>query len=160
METLTEFAAAIEASGFVMAIKFSPIYYTIANTAHVLGIALLVGSIVALDLRLLGFRREIDLRQATRLLVPVAVTGLVIAIACGLILFSVRAGHYINVRLFYWKLGLIVTGVAMALLFHLRAGLWLDRATGRQAALHGLASLVCWLGALAAGRMIAYFPNL
>ncbi|MFV0474253.1 MAG: hypothetical protein ACK5MQ_08625 [Pikeienuella sp.] len=160
METLTEFAAAIDASGFVKAMKFSPIYYTIANTVHVFGVALLVGAIVPMDLRLLGLWRDVEIRALARILVPVAVAGLLIAMLAGMTLFSVRAGHYINVNLFFLKLTLIATGTTLALFFHARAGLWLDRATRAQCVFHGLASLLCWLGALAAGRMIAYFPNL
>lgn len=162
METTTglaAFAASIEGTAFVKALKFSPYGYAIANLAHVLGIALLVGAILPLDLRLLGCRRDLSLSALTKLLAPVAALGLVIAVSAGLVLFSVRAQHYVNVTIFGWKLGLIAAGAALALLFHLRAGLWLDRATRGQEVFHGLTSILCWLGALSAGRMIAYFPN-
>lgn len=156
---LDAFAAAIEATAFVKALKFSPYGYAFANLAHVLGIALLVGAIVPLDLRLLGVRRDLDLPALTKLLAPIAALGLIVAVSAGIVLFSVRAQHYVSVTIFGWKLGLIATGVTLALLFHLRAGLWLDRATRGQEAFHGITSILCWLGALSAGRMIAYFPN-
>ena len=46
--------------------------YPLANLAHLLGIALLVGAIVALDLRLLGFWPEVPLAAVARATVPVA----------------------------------------------------------------------------------------
>ncbi|QIE55811.1 hypothetical protein G5B40_10320 [Pikeienuella piscinae] len=159
MDTLASFAAAIEATGFVHAMKFSPLWYSLANTAHVLGVALLVGAILPMDLRLLGLWRGVGREELARVLVPIAAFGLLLAVSAGLVLFSVRAGHYVGVTIFYWKLCLITLGTVLALLFHVRAGLWLESATDRQAALHGAASLCCWLGALVAGRMIAYFPN-
>lgn len=159
MDTLAHLAAAIEATGFVHALKFSPLCYSLANTAHVLGVALLVGAILPLDLRLLGVWRGVGREDLARVLVPIAAAGLLLAISAGLVLFSVRAGHYLGVTIFYWKLCLVVLGATLALLFHARAGFWLERATDRQAALHGTASLCCWVGALVAGRMIAYFPN-
>lgn len=158
MDSLASFAASVEGTAFVKALKFSPYGYAMANLAHVLGIALLVGAIVPMDLRLLGVRRDLDLSALTRLLAPVAALGLLIAVSAGLVLFSVRAQHYVNVTIFGWKLALIATGALLAIIFHLRAGLWLDRATRGQEVFHGVTSLLCWLGALSAGRMIAYFP--
>ncbi len=159
MDPLADFAASVEATAFVKALKFSRWGYSLANAAHVFGIALLVGSILPLDLRLLGVWKSVDRTALTRVLFPVAATGLVIAIAAGLILFSVRAQHYVKVDLFWWKLSLISTGAALALLFHARAGVYVERAGPQQAAFHGAASLVCWVGALLCGRLIAYFPG-
>lgn len=159
MDRIAELAAAIESLEAVRALKFSRFGYSATNTAHVLGIALLVGAILPLDLRLLGFWRSVDRAALARVLVPVAAAGLLLAVSAGLVLFSVRAQHYVKVDILWWKLGLIATGATLALLFHARAGLWVERAGRRQAAAHGAASLFCWLGALVAGRMIAYFPG-
>lgn len=159
MDMLAELAAALEATAFVKALKFSRWGYALANAAHILGIALLVGAILPLDLRLLGLWRRVDRTALARVLVPVAACGLVLAVAAGCLLFSVRARHYVEVDLFGLKLGLIFAGTALALLFHARAGLWVERAGPGRAAFHGAASLACWLGALLAGRLIAYFPG-
>lgn len=159
MDVITSFAAAVEGTAFVKALKFSQTGYAIANTFHVFGFVLLAGSIIPLDLRLLGLWRGIDQSALARMLTPLAALGLVIAVSAGCVLFSVRAGHYVNVSLFWWKLGLIAAGASLAILFHIRAGIWIERATRRQSVLHGAASLICWAGALAAGRLIAYFPN-
>ncbi len=155
---LMSFAAGVEGSALAQSLKFSRWGYSLTNTAHVLGIALLVGGILPLDLRLLGRWRGTDRGSLVRVLVPMAATGLVLAVLSGMLLFSVRAGDYVQVTLLYWKLALIAAGATLAMVLHLRAGLWLDRASNRQLALHGAASMLCWLGALVCGRMIAYFP--
>lgn len=158
-ESLDAFATAVEASDFARSLKFSRLGYAVANTSHVLGIALLVGAILPLDLRLMGFFRSVDRTAAARLLVPVAALGLTIAILAGMTLFTVRAEDYVQSSLFFWKLGLIAAGAGMAIWLHARTGLWIERASDRRAALHGAASLACWLGALVLGRFIAYFPG-
>ena len=43
---------------------------------HIVGIALLFGGIVPLDLRLLGFWRSVPVETLARILVPIAITGL------------------------------------------------------------------------------------
>lgn len=156
IEALTPLLAGLEASGIAQAVRTSRWTYAAVNGTHVLGIALLVGAIVPLDLRLLGLWRRIDHVMLSRVLVPMAAGGLVLAACTGVLLFSVRAQRYATYDIVALKLSLVLIGALLALVFHLRAGLWLDRATVRQAQFHGAASVVCWLGAIACGRMIAY----
>lgn len=158
-ESLEAFGAAVGTSDFARALKFSVYGYSLTNTAHVLGIAMLVGAILPLDLRLMGLFRSIDREQAVRLLAPFACLGLVIAVMAGAAMFSVRAPHYVQSSFLGYKLILVTTGATLALILHLRAGLWLTGASDRRVALHGAASMICWLGALVSGRMIAYFPG-
>lgn len=153
------FAMWLKSLAFVEAIKFSRWGYSIVNTAHVIGIALLVGSILPLDLRMLGVWRGIDRAALARVIVPIAALGLTLALCSGVLLFSVRAMDYVKDTLFVWKFGLIFTGAFMAILIHVRTGWWMTIATQRAAAIHGAVSLVCWFGALVCGRMIAYFPG-
>lgn len=158
-DSLTVFAAAVEKSSVAQALRFSRWGYSLVNTGHVLSLAVLVGSILALDLRLLGVWGRLDRTDVVRMLAPLAALGLLSAMATGSLLFAIRARDYIQTPLFLWKLGLILIGVSLALSFHAKTGLWGERASPRLAAVHGAASLVCWLGALVCGRMIAYFPG-
>ena len=158
-ESLEAFGAALGSSDFADTLKFSLYGYSLTNTAHIFGIAMLVGAILPLDLRLLGLFPSVDREQAARLLVPFAACGLVIAALAGAALFTVRAHDYVQSSLLGYKLILVGTGATLAVVFHARAGWWLLAASDRQAAFHGGASLTCWLGALVLGRMIAYFPG-
>ena len=159
LDSLEAFGAAVGGSDFADALKFSLYGYSLTNTAHILGVAILVGAILPLDLRLLGLFKAIEREQAARLLVPFAAAGLAIAVCAGAALFTVRAGNYVQSSLLGYKLALVSVGALSAIILHLRAGWWLKGASDRTVALHGGLSLVCWLGALVLGRMIAYFPG-
>ena len=153
---MEELLRSIQQSPLSEAIRFSQIRYGAVNTAHIFGIALLVGAILPMDLRLLGLWRSVDRRDLARVLVPVAAFGLVLAVSAGVLLFVVRAPYYGYHPLLLAKVALVLTGTAAALVFHARAGLWLDRATAAQCRIHGALSLTCWTGAVICGRFIAY----
>ena len=155
--TYAEVLAAVQGSELSQAIRFSQWRYAAVNTAHIFGIALLVGAIVPMDLRLLGAGRRLPHADLARLLVPVAATGLSIALAAGVCLFVVRAKDYGVHPAFQLKIPLVLLGFAAALVFHARAGLWLERASPRQARFHAALSIACWVGALVLGRLIAYW---
>lgn len=127
--------------------------YAAVSGLHVLGIALLIGAIASLDLRLIGFWPALPLEVLGRVLVPVAITGLTLAMAAGLLLFLAGPAEYLQMRLFLLKLVLIALGTGHALWFHASKGF--DR---RPAALRrvGLTSLLIWLAVLTCGRMLAF----
>jgi hypothetical protein len=153
---MDEALAAIQAGALSQAIRFSQWRYAAVNTAHILGVALLVGAILPMDLRLLGALRRLQHAELARLLLPVAAAGLALAATAGVMLFVVRAKEYGVHPLFQVKMLIVLTGMAAALLAHARAGLWLERITPGQQRLHAVISLACWIGALVCGRMIAY----
>ncbi len=146
----------IDWSGLPDLVRFSRWGYAAANTAHILGVALLVGAILPLDLRMLGAWRRVDHTELSRVLVPVAAAGLALAILAGIALFAARTKHYAGVDLVAAKLALVALGTAAALFLHARTGWWMQRAAPGTMRLHGALSLFCWVGALVAGRMIAY----
>ncbi len=148
--------AAIQGSDLALALRFSRWSYAAVNTAHVLGIALLIGAIIPLDLRLLGLWSGIERDALVRVLVPVAASGLMLAVTAGLLLFSVRAVDYAALPILWVKLVLVVLGLGSALALHLAHGLSLEKASRRRLAQAAALSLTCWLGALIAGRMIAF----
>lgn len=128
--------------------------YASVNALHVLGIALLVGAIAALDLRLLGWRQALPLTALARLLQPVAMAGLLLALATGSLLFLADPTGYAAVPLFWIKLALAALAIANALLLNLGPGL--AHASLRRLRLAGGLSLSLWLATLAAGRFLAF----
>jgi hypothetical protein len=135
-------------------LRFSRWGYAALNTTHVLGIALLVGAILPLDLRLLGLWRSVALEPLARVLVPVAATGLLLAITTGAFLFITRANEYVAIDLFLVKVMLIGAGAAHALSLQLGSGLASASRTRLRAA--GAASLAIWIAALICGRLLAF----
>lgn len=148
--------AAIEGNALAEALRGARWGYAAVNGAHVLGIALLVGAILPLDLRLLGLWPAVPRAALVRVLVPVAATGLALAVAAGTLLFSVRAREYADNPFLLAKLALVATGTAGALALHARHGRMLEGAHARTLRAHAALSMACWLGALACGRLIAF----
>ncbi|MCE8021743.1 hypothetical protein HOP51_16725 [Halomonas sp. MCCC 1A11036] len=128
--------------------------YATVNALHVLGIALLIGAIAALDLRLLGWRKRFPLWELGRLLQPVAVAGLLLAMTTGGMLFLADPNGYAAMPLFRLKLALIALALANALLLNLGPGL--ANATPRQLLVAGTLSLLLWPAVLLAGRFLAF----
>ncbi len=147
-------AAAVEGLALAEWLRFSRWGYATVNSLHVFGIALLVGAIVPLDLRLLGFWRSVELGPLYRILSRAAAIGLVIAIASGLLLFAVRASEYATLDLFLVKISLVGAGLALAAILHFGADL--PRASPARQRLVGAISLLLWPAVLLCGRFIAF----
>lgn len=152
--TLDRALAAVEAWPAVAALRLSTLGYPLVNAAHLVGVALLFGAIVPLDLRLAGWRRDVPADRAARLLLPVAVAGLALAVTAGLLLFATDARAYAASTLFRIKMVAVALAVANALL--LRQVDW-RASPGGVARLAGPASATLWLAAIVLGRLVGYF---
>ncbi len=118
---------------------------------------MLVGAIVLLDLRLLGAWRAVPVAVLGPPAVSVAAAGLALAVASGAALFAVQATEYVANPFLYVKFAAILLGLVNVAALRL-AGDWTDeRLAGRRRRWAGLVSLLAWLTALAAGRLIAYW---
>jgi hypothetical protein len=147
-----ELAAAIEASGLAGFLRASRWTYPAVNAAHVLGIALLVGAVAPMDLRLAGlWRREVPVATVLRLLRPVAAFGAGLAVLTGALLFSVQARDYVALPAFWLKMGLVALGLAHAL-----ANPGIGDAPPRRQRLAGVLSLAVWIVVLGLGRLLGY----
>src|SRR5688572_3738046 len=70
--------------------------YGVVNLVHILGLSSLFGSIVVLDLRLLGFWRGVSLAAITRPILPVAASGFAVAVTSGICMLATNATEYIG----------------------------------------------------------------
>lgn len=148
---MTELALALEAMPLAQFLKASRWVYPLVNTGHILGIALLLGAVVPMDLKLLGLRAGPGWPDAVALLRPVAAAGLTLAVGCGVLLFVTQASDYVPNLWFRAKIALVTLAI-LNVAFHLRlAGL----SPARRRAI-ALVSLTLWPAALLCGRMIAY----
>ena len=71
-----------------------PWSYAVVNLSHVLGVAALFGSILVLDLRLLGLWRRVPLAALASATVPVGKTGVAVALVTGVLLLATNATEY------------------------------------------------------------------
>jgi len=150
----------LESSGLGETMRSSAWLFPTANVLHVLAVILLVGPIVALDLRLLGLARRLEALPLERYLTGFAKLALPVILATGVALFAADATHTAENPAFWVKMGLLVLALANALLFRRRwqrtLPEWDSRAPAA-ARLQALASLLLWPATAASGRLLAYF---
>ncbi len=148
--------AVLEGTVLAQTLRGSRWGYAALNAAHIFAIALLIGSVVPLNLRFLGVWRSISREAVVRVLAPIAAGWLALALVTGPLLFAVRAREYSGVGFLQLKLVLIAVGVLSALALCRSHGFLLRDAPRARLAGHAVLSTVCWLGALVCGRLIAF----
>jgi hypothetical protein len=159
-----EFLSWIESSALGEGIRNSGVWtYGLLNLGHVLGISLLVGSVLLLDLRLLGLWPSVPVANISRPTVPLSVVGFVLAVTSGICMISVNATEYYGnpfLLLKFPAIGLGLVNVAVVSRLPAWRAIGLREPTGpesRQLVVAATVSLVSWLAALAGGRMIGYW---
>jgi hypothetical protein len=132
--------------------------YPMMITAHAIGMAIMVGLALILDLRLLGWFAGIPLQALHRLL-KLAWIGFLINFLSGAALFSAQATSYIVDVVYMTKMLLVVLGATTAAVLQpaiATAGTWSGgRTPGNVRVIAGI-SIVFWVGAIITGRLTAY----
>jgi hypothetical protein len=137
----------------IPAIAEHPWAYPALEVVHIVGIALLLGNLVLLELRVWGAAPTLPLRALARLALGVSVAGFALIAASGLTMFAANPGELLANRTFVVKMGLVGLAGINAAMFHARGGLdRLDALAKSQTAL----SLGLWLAVIICGRFIAY----
>ena len=159
IETFLEW---LGSTGWSIALLESLYVWSFMESAHVLGIALFVGTAAMNDLRLLGMSfKSVPASEVTKRLLWWTRAGFVVMVVTGLLVFysnPLRYWHNINFRI---KLVLLVVGGLNVFLFHTRihrrVAEWdLDAVPPRAARIAGAVSLCVWALVVITGRMIAY----
>jgi len=130
-----------------------PIAYPALEVVHIVGIALLFGSLVLLELRVWGLVPALPLRPLARLALSVTLTGFGLVLCSGLLLFAAHPAEMLSNRAFLVKLGLVHLAGINAVWFHGRDSL--GKCDGLARAQTVLSSGL-WLAAIVCGRWIAY----
>jgi hypothetical protein len=160
--TLRGWAEWIEAWPSSQAISESPWMFPAVEVVHVMVIAVVFGSILMVDLRLLGLvRRTEGARDLAEEMLPWTWTAFAVAVCTGLLMFTSAATKYFdNVPFRFKMLLLAVAGVNMAV-FHLTAyrsvSTWNLRCPPPLAArLAGGVSILLWIGIVFLGRWVGF----
>jgi hypothetical protein len=155
----------IERTPFAAAMRNSAWLFDITETTHTLGIVLVAGTIMLVDLRLLGFglKRE-PVTEVIGRIVPWTLSGFALMFFTGAWLFASEARKLYHSPIFRIKLLLLALAGLNALIFHLTvyrsaAGWKDDEPLPPRARLAGILSLLLWISIIAAGRSIAYGPG-
>lgn len=136
--------------------------YPLFETLHSIGMAMLVGVLGLINLRVLGYRPELPI-LGTRDLLPLAWIGFTINLISGLALFTSDAVYFFESYTFRIKIVLVILGgINAALLgskvFKASAEAVDSAASSTAARWIAGSSLVFWIGAILSGRLIAYTP--
>ena len=152
---------AIQATPWAVKIAESGFLFPTIETIHVLALALVIGSISIVDLRLLGRSAHSGVKELTEEVLPWTWIAFVVAVISGGLMFISAAVKYAYMPQFQVKLLLIgLAGINM-LAFHFltyrSVASWNhDRVTPPAARLAGMLSLVFWISVVTLGRWIGF----
>ena len=137
--------------------KHSQWMFAIDETFHIMALGMLIGTLVIVDLRLLGFgMRRQSVAQVARYLAPWTLLGVALMIITGVPLFMSEAIRLGKSSPFLFKMIFLSCAVILHFTLHRKA---IASSQGQGSGLGRLAatlSLMCWLGVALAGRAIAF----
>lgn len=135
--------------------------YPLLETFHSIGMAMLIGSLGLINLRVLGYKRDLPLLGTSQLL-PLAWIGFTLNAVSGSLLFTSDAVYFFSSWTFRVKMVFVVLAGLNAAMLGQRvfkdaaSAVAAEPAAGTKAI--ALFSLIFWFGAAGAGRLIAYLP--
>lgn len=131
-----------------------PWAYPMLEVVHIVGIALLLGNLVLLDLRVWGLGQALPVEPLARLSLALVATGFTVAAASGLLMFMTQPMELLAHRAFTLKMLLLFLAACNAGWFHARQSLQRLDTTAKALM---VCSTVLWLLIITCGRWIAYW---
>jgi hypothetical protein len=133
--------------------------YPIVLTSHAIGMAIVVGAVLMFDFRILGYAKRLPLHWFDRIFL-LAWSGFALNFVSGMCLFAGQPVKFLFHPAFQIKIALIAAGgISIRVLgkqlrnpVHMSASGEISNVAKTTAA----ASIVFWIGAIVAGRLIAY----
>jgi len=138
----------------------SPWVWPAAETVHFLGLSLLFGVLLAVNLRILGVMRQVPFADVHRLL-PWGMLGFGANLITGMLFFVGQSKQYIDSAPFYWKVVFLMIAGANFLYLTVFKKAWavdgLDSSLADKAM--AVSSIVAWLAVLYGGRMLPFIGH-
>lgn len=135
------------------ALAAHPWAYPALEVMHLVGLALVLGNLVLIELRVFGWGEELPAPALARLSLMLVAVGFGLLVFSGLFMFATQAQELLASRTFAVKMSLMSLALCNAAWFHARGGLRLLDTTAR---VQMVMSTLLWLAVVAAGRWIAY----
>lgn len=157
---MMQLLAGIEQSGFSVWVRESNslLAYPLILFLHTIGMGVVAGISGLIALRILGFGREVPLADVRRMY-PYMWAGFLLNTVTGVILFLIDATTKIVDPDFYIKMLFIAAAVVLMYQIDVRVfgdPLLEKRPVQMNGKILAFASIVCWMGAITAGRLLAY----
>lgn len=163
-----EIRAAAEAASWpktaVMAAAFvidNPWVWPIAETFHFVGLSLLFGFVLMVNLRLLGVIRNVSFAAMYRLL-PWGILGFAINFISGMLFFIAVPDQYTQNTGFYWKIGLMLLAAVTVLyptVFEEVSALKAEEDAPLQTKIIAASSILLWIAVIFLGRYLPYLGS-
>ena len=162
MPIVAPFLAWLEATPWAIGIKTSGYLFPLIESLHVIGLTLVFGTIVIIDLRLLGIassRRPF--RKIASDVLKWTWAAFALSVVTGSLMFITNAASYYHNPYFRIKMALLALSAVNMLIFELTVGrsvhVWeqdsIAPLPGRAAA---ACSLLLWVGVIFCGRWIGF----
>jgi hypothetical protein len=136
-------------------------FWGLLEGTHLLTLMVFFGSILVVDLRLLGVTfREYPVKTVEKRLLPLTIFSMVLMLVTGVILFFAKAEIYWHNLMFRTKMVLLVAAFINIAVYHVLVEKdghnWDTGPTPTKAKMSAIVSLASWVLIIAAGRFIAY----
>jgi len=138
----------------------TPWTWIASETLHFVGLSILVGVMLLIDIRALGIVKTIPFSALERLL-PWAALGVGLNITTGMLFFVARPEFYTGNSAFYWKLLFVLLASASTLYFLFDDG-WSSKPgadVGVLTKVVAASALVLWVGVMYWGSMLPFIGN-
>ncbi|MEQ1575599.1 MAG: hypothetical protein ABL993_15265 [Vicinamibacterales bacterium] len=137
-------------------IRDTPWTWVSAETLHFIGLTLLVGVVLLIDLKMLGFLPSIPYDTLDRML-PWAILGFGMNVVTGMLFFAAAAFQYTRNPAFYWKLAFILGAGLNTLLFTFDQGWSVEgRPALARSKVLAVTALFLWIGVMFWGSMLPF----
>jgi hypothetical protein len=142
-------------------VKAVPWVWPAAESLHFIGLSLLMGVVLLIDLRMLGVMKQVSVHALDRL-IPWGVLGFGLNLLTGMIFFVAAPEQYIDNVAFFWKIGLMILAVFNGLYFTVYDRAWAlapgDDATPLSKVM-AASALLLWVGVMYYGSMLPFIGN-
>jgi hypothetical protein len=131
--------------------------FAIDETFRIMALGMLIGTLVIVDLRLLGLgMRRQSVPQLAGFLAPWTLLGVALMIITAVPLFMSEAIKLSGSSPFFYKMIFLVCAITLHFTLHRKATASSTRQGSGLGKLAACLSLICWLGVALAGRAIAF----
>jgi len=148
-----------ENNAFFIWLRESPSLWAYATVffAHTVGLIFTAGASVVIDARLLGAAPQLPVAPLARYFKAIWI-GIGLTVVSGLLMFGSDPQAKIMNRLFALKMLFVIAAIALTVVLRGRvASAGVESNVPPAVRALAAVSLLCWLGAVAAGKFMAYF---
>lgn len=155
----------INDTNFSQYLRESELAFPLAEAIHLIGLGISVGTIVWVDLRLMGkVMRDVRTSEVVSRLEPWAIGGFSVMFVSGMFLFLGKPDNYYSTTAFKLKMLLLPLAALNVLFFHRsvfpHVAAWDERAIPPwQGRMVGAVSMSLWVVIIVLGRWTAYFAD-